>query len=147
MKSGGRWNPPGIRALYCSLRPGTAAEESMRLFERAGFKRATVRPRLIVGIRYSLGAVIDLPEFIEATERADFAHLLAEEWQQINAAGRETEGQAVGRALFNSGVEAFVVPSSRVADAINLVVFPPNLLTTSRQEILEETELKTWLKQ
>src|SRR5436190_20500850 len=35
MKSGARWIPPGsIRALYCSLNPGTAAEESMRLFER-----------------------------------------------------------------------------------------------------------------
>ena len=43
MKPGARWNPPGsIRALYCSLNPGTAAEESMRLFEVAGLKRASV---------------------------------------------------------------------------------------------------------
>ena len=61
MKSGARWNPPSsIRALYCSLNPGTAAEESMRLFEAAGLKRATVKPRLIVGIRYRLKAVVEL---------------------------------------------------------------------------------------
>src|SRR5437762_3434937 len=85
MKSGGRWNRPGIRALYCSLRPGTAAEESMRLFERAGFKRLTVRPRLIVGIRYSLREVIDLRDLIPATKGAELGELLAEEWQNVNA--------------------------------------------------------------
>lgn len=36
-KTGGRWNPPGqFEALYCSLRPGTAIEEAMRLFESVG---------------------------------------------------------------------------------------------------------------
>jgi RES domain-containing protein len=148
MKSGGRWNPPGsIRVLYCSLNPGTAAEESMRLFEAAGLKRATVKPRLIVGIRYRLRGVVDLPQLVNAIPGASLAILMAEEWQKINARGQETLGQALGRALFRSGVEAFQVPSARVPHAINLVIFPSNLRPTSRQRVLEETELKTWLKQ
>ena len=61
--------------------------------------------------------------------------------------GRETLGLALGRALYSSGVEALVAPSARVPEANNLVVFPPNLLSTSKQEILEEAELKAWLKQ
>src|SRR5437588_3632057 len=110
MKSGGRWNPPGsMRALYCSSNPGTAAEESMRLFEAAGLKRATVKPRLIVGIRYRLTAVVDLPDLVNTIHGADLAALMAEEWQKINARGKETPGQALGRALFRSGVEAFRV--------------------------------------
>jgi RES domain-containing protein len=148
MKSGARWNPPGrMRALYCSLNPGTAAEESMRLFEAAGFRRKTVKPRLIVGIRYRLGAVMDLAALITTIAGANLPELMAEEWQQINAKGHETQGQAIGRALFNSKTEAFLVPSARVPDARNLVVFPRNLQPASRQEILEEEELKIWLKQ
>ena len=82
MKSGGRWNPPGtIRALYCSLNPGTAAEESMRLFEAAGLKRATVKPRLIVGIRYRLSPVIDLPKLASVVQGVNLDELMAEEWQ------------------------------------------------------------------
>jgi len=65
----------------------------------------------------------------------------------MNAQGRETMGQALGRALFDARVEGFRVPSARVADAINLVIFPDKLRRTSRQQVLEETELKTWLKQ
>jgi RES domain-containing protein len=148
MKSGARWNPPGsIRALYCSLKPGTAAEESLRLFEAAGLKRATVKPRLIVGIRYRLKAVIDLPKLLEAIQGADLAELMAEEWPKINARGRETLGQALGRALFDAPLEGFLVPSARVPEAMNLVVFPRNLRETSRQQVLEETELRTWLNQ
>ena len=52
----------------------------------------------------------------------------------------------MGRALFDSGIEAFLVTSVRVSGAGNFVVFPPNLRPTSREEILEEAELKMWLK-
>jgi RES domain-containing protein len=146
MKSGARWSPPRIRALYCSLNPGTAAEESMRLFEAAGLKRAAIKPRLIVGIRYKLQAVINLPKLIGAIQDADLSELVSEEWQKINVQGRETMGQALGRALFDARVEGFLVPSARVPDAVNLVVFPGNLRPTSRQDVLEKTELTTWLK-
>lgn len=148
MKSGARWNPPGsIRTLYSSLKPGTAAEESMRLFEAAGLKRAALKPRLIVGIRYRLKAVVDLPKLIEAIQGADLAELMAEEWPKINARGRETLGQALGRALFDASLEGFLVPSVRVPEAMNLVVFPRNLRRTSRQQVLEEPELRTWMNQ
>lgn len=144
MKSGARWNAPGsIHALYCSLNPGTAAEESMRLFEAAGLKRATVKPRLIVGIRYRLKAIIDLSQFVSAIPGVDLAELLAEDWREINADGRET----LGRALCDARVEGLLAPSARVPDAMNLVVFPGNLRRTSRQQVLEAAELKTWLKQ
>ncbi|MEW6304926.1 MAG: RES family NAD+ phosphorylase [Verrucomicrobiota bacterium] len=147
MKTGARWNPPGsIRALYCSLNPGTAAEESMRLFEAAGLNRATVKPRLIVGIRYRLEAVIDLNGFLALIHGADLSELLAEKWQKINAQGRETQGQALGRALFNARVEGLLAPSARVPGANNLVVFSQSLRSASLQQVLESRELKIRLK-
>ena len=73
--------------------------------------------------------------------------MVGQDWQKINAQGRETPGQALGRALFDARAEGFLVPSARVPDGLNLVVFPLNLRRTSRQHVLEETELRTWLKQ
>jgi RES domain-containing protein len=147
MKSGARWSPPGnIRVIYCSLNAGTAAEESMRLFEAAGLKKAAIKPRLIAGIQYNLRAVIDLSQLVKAIPGADLAELMAEEWQKINAKGQETQGQALGRASYDARVEGFLVPSVRVLGAINLVVFPRNLRQSSRQQVLEAAELNTWLK-
>jgi RES domain-containing protein len=147
MKAGGRWNRPRLApVLYCSLNPGTAAEESMRLFEAAGFARKTVKPRLIVGIRYDLSAVIDLQKFSLSGKAINLPQLLSEDWQRINNEGLESVGQAIGRAAFNAGIEGLLVPSSRVPDALNLVVFARNLRKTSLQEVLEAAELKKWLK-
>ena len=100
-----------------------------------------------MGIRYRLSAVIDLLKLISAVQGVDLAELMAEEWQKINVKSRETQGQALGRALFDARVEGFLVPSVRVPGGMNLVVFPENLRRTSRQHVLEESELKTWLKQ
>lgn len=119
----------------------------MRLFEVVGLKRQTVKPRLIVGIRYQLKFVVELSLVVKAIPGTNLSELMAEEWQKINAKGLETQGQALGRALFDSAVEGFLVPSARVAGAMNLVVFPGNLQKTSQQVVLEETELKAWLKE
>jgi len=147
MKAGGRWNRPRMApVLYCSLNPGTAAEESMRLFEAAGFARKTVKPRLLVGIRYDLSAVVDLQEFLLSGKRLNLPQLLSEDWQRINNQHLESVGQAIGRAAFTAGIEGLLVPSSRVPTAVNLVVFPKNLRKTSLQEVLEAAELKKWRK-
>jgi hypothetical protein len=75
-------------------------------------RRTTVKPRLIVGIRYRLSAVIQLSRLVKAIRGADLVELMAEEWQKTNAQGRETLGQALGRALFDARVEGFLVPSA-----------------------------------
>lgn len=99
-----------------------------------------------MGIRYRLTSVVDLSDLIAAIRGVELAELMAEDWQKINQQGRETQGQALGRAIFNAGVEAVRVPSSRVRDAVNLVIFPRNLRLTSRQHVLEKRELQTWFK-
>jgi RES domain-containing protein len=148
MQAGGRWNPPRtMRVLYCSLNPGTAAEESMRLFEGAGFNGVRVKPRLIVGIRYRLRFVLGLEKVLSECAGLDLDQLMEEDWKSFNDKGSETCGQALGRALFHSNVEGFLTPSARVTGAMNLVVFPENLRKASRQTVLEEADLRAWLKQ
>src|SRR5206468_2258276 len=68
---------------------------------------------IIVGIRYRLTAVIRLPKLVGAIRGANLPELMAEEWQAINAQGRETLGQALGRALFDTRVEGFLSSPKR----------------------------------
>jgi len=60
-QAGGRWNAPGIYAIYGSLEPGLAADESFNfLLQHFGWQNRDVPPRMLVGIRASLRAVLDL---------------------------------------------------------------------------------------
>jgi hypothetical protein len=60
-QAGGRWNAPGIYAIYGSLEPGLAADESFNfLLRHFGWQSRDVPPRMLVGIRVSLRAVLDL---------------------------------------------------------------------------------------
>jgi hypothetical protein len=57
----GRWNAPGIYAIYGSLEPGLPADESFNfLLRHFGWQSRDVPPRMLVGIRVSLRAVLDL---------------------------------------------------------------------------------------
>jgi hypothetical protein len=54
-QAGGRWNAPGIYAIYGSLEPGLAADESFNfLLQHFGWQSRDVPPRMLVGIRASL---------------------------------------------------------------------------------------------
>lgn len=57
---GGRWNPPGINAVYASLDPVTAVRESYRMFLDFGFATTDIRPRVFCGAKVRLKRVLDL---------------------------------------------------------------------------------------
>jgi RES domain-containing protein len=60
-QAGGRWNAPGIYAIYGSIEPGLAADESFNfLLQHFGWQNRDIPPRMVVGIRVSLQAVLDL---------------------------------------------------------------------------------------
>jgi len=50
---GGRWNPPGMKAVYMSLDPFTATKESYQEFAKFGFKD-NIKPRVLAGARLKL---------------------------------------------------------------------------------------------
>ena len=63
----------------------------------------------------------------------------------INDAKHESQSQALGRAAYDLGAEALLVPSVRVPGGMNLVFFPQSVGARSKIEILEEDDLN-WVK-
>ena len=54
-------NAPGIYAIYGSIEPGLAADESFNfLLQHFGWQNRDIPPRMVVGIRVPLQAVLDL---------------------------------------------------------------------------------------
>jgi RES domain-containing protein len=140
-RGGGRWNTPGIHAVYASLEPGLSVDEAMGVvFSDRGFSVSDIRPRVVAGLLCQLNAVIDL-----STDRAvppwlKLGELMSEDWNTANTNGRESASQAFGRAVSEMS-EALLVPSARRV-GINLVVYPKSLRASSIFEIEDQEELQ-----
>ena len=85
-------------------------------------------------------AVIDVQSWLKPDE------LLEEDWRKVNDRGYESDSQALGRAVYDSGGEGILIPSARVPGGINLVYFPKSLSKFSKVQILGREELDQWLK-
>jgi RES domain-containing protein len=99
-QAGGRWNAPGIYAVYGSLEPGLAADESFNfLLQHFGWQSRDVPPRMLAGIRASLRAVLDLTSLTDVRLPLDLEELLSEDWRKTNGGRKESRSQALGRAV------------------------------------------------
>jgi RES domain-containing protein len=75
---GGRWNPPGVAAIYASLDPATAVKESYQEFIKYGFKPGNMRPRVFAGLKLNVNRVSDLTDAkirkkLGSSRRGDFS--------------------------------------------------------------------------
>lgn len=124
---GGRWNPPDVEALYCSLAAETAAAEIDHLIS---VQPVPIRkPRITFKLEVKLSRLVDLSAE-EALERVGTPMAI------IRSNGVE-ECRLVGSALAWLGNEAVLVPSART-DALNMVVFVNNLDPDNSVEVVEE---------
>ena len=145
LKHGGRWNAPEtFPVIYSSTRPGTALDEAFRLATDYELAPDDLKPRLTCGIEWDLSRVVDitganLPAWLKLGE------WMLENFSRINDSGFETLCQALGRAARNSGLSAILCPSARVAEGVNLVVFPDRLRKSERMRLLGKDELKKYL--
>jgi len=139
-RGGGRWNTPGIHAVYASLEPGLSVNEAMRVvFSDRGFSVGDIRPRLVAGLQCQLNAVIDLSTDSAVPPWLGLGELLNEDWNTANTNGRESCSQAFGRAVSERS-EALLVPSARRV-GVNLVIYPKSLRPGSIFEIERQEEL------
>ena len=139
-RGGGRWNPPGIHAVYASLEPGLSVNEAMRVvFSDRGFNVEDIRPRLVAGLRCRLNAVIDLSTDSVVPPWLALGELLSNDWNTANANGSESCSQAFGRAVSEIS-EALLVPSAR-RGGVNLIIYPKSLRPDSLLEIEGQEEL------
>lgn len=141
-KTGGRWNPVGLPAIYASLDVITATHEAYQNFVKFGFSKAAIRPRVTACAEVSLGKILDLTDS-EVRSKIGFSvtELVEEDWKVIQANGEESWTQAIGRACHEAGFEGLVVPSAQYRQGKNIVIFPEKLTKHSKIKILAADQL------
>jgi len=139
---GGRWNPVGIKAIYMSLDPLTAVHECYAEFIRYGFSAGVIKPRVIAGVSIRIDRVLNLTEkSIPRLLGITLEKILSEDWQAIQSNEKKSRSQMVGKGARNAGFEGLLVSSARHREGKNLVVFPENLLRSSKLSPMEERDL------
>ncbi len=131
---GGRWSRAGMRAVYLSLSPLTAAAEAYNEFAAFGHASRHVEPRVFIGASVRLSNVLDLADK-SVRQRLGFtlADLLDEDWLAIQREGDESWTQAIGRGAWQAGCEGLLAPSAKDRPSgVNLILFPDRLLPDSR---------------
>ncbi|SFH86624.1 RES family NAD+ phosphorylase [Planctomicrobium piriforme] len=141
-KFGGRWNPPGIAAVYLSLSPETAMAETLAHFQYRGIPVSAAMPRVFVSVSVRLSQVVDITQKtisqrLQVSNRA----LLESDWRKIMTRDSLPPSQLVGQAAEAAGVEGLLVPSAASRFGKNLIIFPANLLPDSKISVDRADEL------
>lgn len=128
-KFGGRWNPPGLTAVYGSFTPQTALEEALAHSRYFGLPIHASMPRTFAAVEFNLRSVLD---FTDGAIRRSLAvsekRLMSCDWRTDMRAGGTPITQKLGAAASQVGLEAIVVRSVADRRGRNLVVFPENLM-------------------
>jgi hypothetical protein len=94
---------------------------------------------MLIGIRASLRAVLDLTSLTDVHPPPDLEELLSEDWRKTNGGRKESRSQALGRAV-TEFAEGILTPS-RIRNGKNLVIYPGSLMPESRIEVLGQDKL------
>jgi RES domain-containing protein len=141
--AGGRWNPSGeMKVVYLSQEPETALKESLEHFRYHGLPISSALPKVTVAVRAALDKTLDLTDLDTSdTLPISIAELLAEDWRAMMAKNTEPASQAVGWAAFATGIQGLKVPSKPDRNGVNILVFPENLTSECRLEVMNASEL------
>jgi len=130
-KHGGRWNPPGIRAVYGSLTPELSLAEALATTRALGIADESALPRVTAAGWARLRRVLRLDARARRSLGAKRSEWLEPDWKR---GGEEVLSQALGRLAEAQGLEGLLVPSAVAPLGQNLVVFPDKLRARSRLE-------------
>lgn len=125
MKQGGRYNKRGkFEALYVSDTQITALHEVQSVYTNIK-KIVAVRqpPRAMLSIDLEVTRVIDLRSRLSLDALKMTADDLKQPWKIAQDQGRRIHTQDIGEAARHAEIEGLLVPSARVSDGTNLVVF------------------------
>lgn len=141
-KTGGRFNPIGLQAVYASLDVVTATTEAYQMILKFGFPMTTIAPRVLAGARVKLQRTLDLTDTgLLDVIGFSLSDLIEEDWRAIQSGGEESWTQAIGRGCSKAGLEAIIVPSSQNEGGRNIVLFPSNLSKASKLQVLRAEQL------
>ncbi|NQT41230.1 MAG: RES family NAD+ phosphorylase [Planctomycetes bacterium] len=125
-RCGGRWNPPGLAAVYASLTPETAMAETLALARYSGWAAEVAMPRTFVAMSFNLKRVLDLTDG-NIRRRLAFSRkrMIESDWR---AAVSAPLSQLLGQAAAEVGLEGLLVPSAvEPYGGRNIVAFPRNI--------------------
>ena len=102
-----------------------------------------LQPRLMVAIKLEVSHVLDLTAAsVRRSLHLSLADLRDEDWRKLQDKGEESLTQTLGRAAFNARLEALLVPSARIPQGINIVIFPENLQSSSTMALWDDDQLR-----
>lgn len=139
LRADGRWNIKGqFHCTYTSCSPETALAEVLSPSRRKGLPDETALPRVLLGLAIEARKALDLTDSsVRRTARLARQRIVDEPWWIENQAGRQAWTQAIGQAAAEIGFEAIVTPSAAdPATGVNIIVFPENLDSTSRWDVI-----------
>jgi RES domain-containing protein len=122
LRSGGRYNPPGMPALYTSLRRATALAEASQLFE----DEDPIKPMAMLSVRVDSERIADLTEVKTlralGTNRAELTDAVTDK-----RSGTAIP-QILGRIAYSTGyIEGLIVWSRVLRREKNVILFPDRL--------------------
>lgn len=128
-ESHGRWHTKGDTAVcHTSVLPETALAEIFSSPRRYGYPINKQLPKVLVAIQVKLNRIIDLNDgALRQHLRISRETLLKTDWRLENNRKKEAITQAAGKAIYEVGLEGFIVSSSTSAGGYNLIIFPQNL--------------------
>lgn len=138
-KSSGRWNIRGdFHCTYASKAAETALKESLSSIRKKNLPDEKALPRTLVCIRLKASKALDLTDgTIRQHLRVSHKRMInTDQWTTDNYNDQQSLTQALGRAAFQVGFEAIIVPSAADSTGTNLVIFPDNLLRSSQLEVV-----------
>jgi RES domain-containing protein len=126
---GGRWTPPGaFAAVHATMDPHTALAEALGTRGHYQISFTESMPLVLVAIDTVLQKVLDLTDGqVRRTLGVSAKRLIEAPWREFQDEGREAITQTIGRLVFEAEVEAMIVPSARLVDARNIIIFPERL--------------------
>jgi len=129
---GGRWNPPGVAAVYASDSPEVAMAEALATVRYYRFPVHAFAPRCFVSLSFDLERVVDLTDG-ETRRRIGLSRrrMVETDWRTEMAGGAVPLTQLVGQAAAESGLDGLLVPSAAKRDGKNVVAFPANFQGSS----------------
>jgi RES domain-containing protein len=134
---GGRYNRKGgFEAFYLADTPETALYETEAIFKLAGVVVGVRQPpRVMLSLDYHLQHVLDLREPSVLKNLNLTVDDLKQPWKLLQAEKRPVLTQRIGAAAHAIDVEGLFVPSARVDNGTNLVIFPDRLRKGSTVEL------------
>lgn len=126
---GGRFNRPGVEALYLSRAPQTALEEYKQ-------GASITPPATLAAYKITLAEVVDLSQGFDPNAWDGAWREWDGAWRQIARIDRKIPPSwKLADLVIMAGLPGILFPSLRHAGGTNLVIFPANLVEGDRVEV------------